>query len=38
MNLALSYQMNYEMEFPPLNDVLVTLQCVRELCLPSTVS
>ena len=35
MNLALSYRSNYEMEFPPTNDVLVTLQYVRELCLPS---
>jgi RNA polymerase I-specific transcription initiation factor RRN7 len=34
MNLALSFRLNYEMEFPPLNDVLITLQYVRELGLP----
>ncbi|RBQ90079.1 hypothetical protein VDGD_00363 [Verticillium dahliae] len=34
MNLALSFHANYEMVFPPLNDVLMTLQYVRELGLP----
>lgn len=35
MNLALSYHLNYSMTFPPLNDVLMTLQYARELGLPS---
>ncbi|WDK11768.1 forms a complex with the other rrn protein rrn6 and rrn11 [Colletotrichum graminicola] len=34
LNLALSYHLNYNMVFPPLNDVLMTLQYVRELGLP----
>ncbi|KAK0379224.1 RRN complex forming protein [Colletotrichum limetticola] len=34
MNLALSYHLNYGMIFPPLNDVLMTLQYARELGLP----
>ncbi|KXH53792.1 forms a complex with the other RRN protein RRN6 and RRN11 [Colletotrichum salicis] len=34
MNLALSYHLNYSMIFPPLNDVLMTLQYARELGLP----
>ncbi|GKT50190.1 RNA polymerase II assembly factor RTP1 [Colletotrichum spaethianum] len=34
LNLALSYHFNYNMVFPPLNDVLMTLQYVRELGLP----
>lgn len=34
LNLALSYHLNYSLIFPPLNDVLVTLQYVRELGLP----
>lgn len=34
MNLALSYRVNYEMEFPPLNDVLITLHYARVLGLP----
>ncbi|KAK1979912.1 hypothetical protein LZ30DRAFT_595854 [Colletotrichum cereale] len=34
LNLALSYHLNYDMIFPPLNDVLMTLQYVRELGLP----
>ncbi|KXH37832.1 forms a complex with the other RRN protein RRN6 and RRN11 [Colletotrichum simmondsii] len=34
MNLALSYHLNYGMIFPPLNDVLMTLQYTRELGLP----
>ncbi|KAK1963629.1 hypothetical protein LY78DRAFT_705018 [Colletotrichum sublineola] len=34
LNLALSYHLNYNMVFPPLNDALMTLQYVRELGLP----
>ncbi|OHE98770.1 forms a complex with the other RRN protein RRN6 and RRN11 [Colletotrichum orchidophilum] len=34
MNLALSYHLNHSIIFPPLNDVLMTLQYVRELGLP----
>ncbi|KAF6841941.1 RNA polymerase I-specific transcription initiation factor rrn7 [Colletotrichum plurivorum] len=34
LNLALSYHLNYSLIFPPVNDVLVTLQYVRELGLP----
>ncbi|KAK2027682.1 hypothetical protein LX32DRAFT_640750 [Colletotrichum zoysiae] len=34
LNLALSYHHNYNMVLPPLNDVLMTLQYVRELGLP----
>ncbi|KAF9881364.1 ubiquitin ribosomal fusion protein [Colletotrichum karsti] len=34
MSLALSYHVNYGMVCPPLNDVLMTLQYVRELGLP----
>ncbi|ROT38691.1 hypothetical protein SODALDRAFT_333311 [Sodiomyces alkalinus F11] len=34
MNLALSYHENYELVMPPVNDVLVILQYVRELALP----
>ncbi|EFQ27589.1 forms a complex with the other RRN protein RRN6 and RRN11 [Colletotrichum graminicola M1.001] len=36
LNLALSYHLNYNMVFPPLNDVLMTLQYVRELGLPAS--
>lgn len=35
LNLALSYHLNHGMIFPPLNDVPMTLQYVRELGLPS---
>ncbi len=35
LNLAISYHTNYEMVFPPLNDVPMTVQFVRELGLPS---
>ncbi|WQF80093.1 Putative RNA polymerase I transcription initiation factor TAF1B/Rrn7 [Colletotrichum destructivum] len=34
LNLALSYHLNYSMVFPPLNDVLMTMQYARELGLP----
>ncbi|OLN95591.1 RNA polymerase I-specific transcription initiation factor rrn7 [Colletotrichum chlorophyti] len=34
LNLALSYHLNYSMVFPPLNDVLMTMQYVWELGLP----
>lgn len=35
LSLALSFNSNYGIVFPPLNDVLMTLQYVRELGLPS---
>ncbi|KAF4825234.1 Ubiquitin-60S ribosomal protein L40 [Colletotrichum tropicale] len=34
LSLALSFNSNYGIVFPPLNDVLMTLQYVRELGLP----
>ncbi|TDZ37679.1 Ubiquitin-60S ribosomal protein L40 [Colletotrichum spinosum] len=34
MGLAQSYHLNYSMVLPPLNDVMMTLQYVRELGLP----
>nr|XP_036575751.1 forms a complex with the other rrn protein rrn6 and rrn11 [Colletotrichum truncatum]KAF6782375.1 forms a complex with the other rrn protein rrn6 and rrn11 [Colletotrichum truncatum] len=34
LSLTLSYNSNYNMIFPPINDVLMTLQYVRELGLP----
>jgi RNA polymerase I-specific transcription initiation factor RRN7 len=35
MRLFHAYHFNYEMVLPPLNDVLMSLQYVRELGLPS---